>query len=151
MAKQYRVRDIPADWRPWIDIAKNRIKLRQVCESAHNFDPKVGLLVGACLSAAKWITGNPEDFGLLPLQFCGLCHRSIKRYRPGSSLRLAPCNPDNGVGCLLQRKPDQSALRNCVDRAAAGEAMEVYTKLFDDPAVRVLYDRWQAEAEGVPQ
>lgn len=67
----YYGKRIPKDWIPWIKISRDLNQMFEILDqdSTHNQRQ----LVAALLSAAKWLTGNPSDWGIDEHEVCGLC------------------------------------------------------------------------------
>jgi hypothetical protein len=68
-AKHVHKEDIPSDWRPWCEMVSCYNTMNRAIEEGRKNGN--ALLIAACLSAAKWITGNPSD--LKSVFSCGYC------------------------------------------------------------------------------
>lgn len=110
-----KIEDIPNDWWLWIKIAKNCIERRKAIKRGRN--DKEQLLIALCLSAAKWLTGYPDELGILSGSMCGLCDLfgTLNSY-----------NDDDCEGCPLIDD------ENCTDMAKKGESMRLYAKLLKE-------------------
>jgi len=65
--------EIPQDWVLWIEIAQDHFAMDLAVLEAEKTSKEAAELVGLCLSAAKWITGCPEDLGIKSGDRCGVC------------------------------------------------------------------------------
>lgn len=98
-------KQIPADWCPWIEIAKDVDRILLALREARKVSEEFALTVALCLSAAKWITGDPIAIGITLLG-CGLCFLDDQ-----STCHL----------CLLHEG-------SCARRASEGESMRLYAE-----------------------
>jgi hypothetical protein len=109
---------IPADWLPWIEIAQDSGEVHNIIQELECINPEVAELVAYCCSAAKWITGNPEELGIFTSSNCGICWIA-----------------NSCVDCVLKDEEDI----DCIDRARRGDSMRLYTK---------AYRAWTKKEEG---
>jgi hypothetical protein len=99
--------NIPEDWKPWIKIARSYTHMKEAVNKGKNKEEK--LLIGLCLSAAKWITGNDEDLNICGK--CGLCFYT----RMYNKIDCGACPLDHPI-------------YNCCELASKGLSMHLYAK-----------------------
>jgi len=62
---------IPKNWKLWIKLAQgDYVEMVSIIREEPEEDRK---LIALCLSAAKWFTGDCEDFGIGRHTACGIC------------------------------------------------------------------------------
>jgi hypothetical protein len=98
-----KTKDIPADWKPWIEITGNYIRMEKTIKLGRNKEER--LLIALCLTATEYFTKKESVAGLCVYkdlyhnESCANCPLSYKGYASG-----------------------------CVGRSHRGDGMRLYAK-----------------------
>lgn len=111
-----KTKDIPADWWPWIEIIqKGFTNLENIVKKGRN--KKERLLIALCLSAAKWITGEPFDLKIYYSR-CGLC--TYDEIYGDGECEICPLVPTE--------EDEENGYYYCMEKAKDGESMRLYAE-----------------------